>query len=70
MRDGCMAHTGNWPRHWLDPVYDEDEGSDKHGDRLQHGIELLKSELVAFTLKHGIAVAATMCLGLSLCQSS
>ena len=44
------ALIGDWCKHWIDPVHEEDGGNDDFGPRPQRGIELLKDELASLTL--------------------
>ena len=49
------APIGQWSRHWVDPVHEEDGGDDKFGPRHQCGIDICKAELDA--LSYGVAYA-------------
>ena len=48
---------GKWPGHWMDPVHEEDGGDDSFGLRPQRGIEILKGELDALSMRNGMMVA-------------
>ena len=48
---------GDWNRHWVDLVHEEDGGDDKIGPRPQCGIDILKEELDALSFKDGVAYA-------------
>ena len=49
--------SGSWPANWIDKMHEPDGGMDTLGPRPQHGIDLLKSELDALTMRNGIACA-------------
>ena len=44
--DGLIEH-GEVPGHWRDTVHEEDGGHDDRGIRPQHGIEILREELLS-----------------------
>ena len=51
------ARIGDWYKHWVDPVHEEDVGNDEFGPRPQRGIELLEEELASLFFKNSIAFA-------------
>ena len=57
-KKGETFPRGSWPLHWRDVSHEEDGGSDHLGSRPQNGIQVMKDELQALYVKHGVCIAS------------
>ena len=52
-----MRPKGDWPKHWVDEMHEEDGGEDDRGIRPQRGVEILKREMHLLNCRNGIEYA-------------